>query len=183
MKTVVIGLAGEYLSGKSSAAKFYENRFEAKNLRFSQILDTVLKLLDLPNSRENEQALSKTVKDLYGKDVLAKALLNSIEHHHANIFVFDGIRNVEELEALRKSPHFRLIYIKSSLDNRFARMKDRGEKQGERDYTKQEFAALIEHDVDKGIPGLADYADFVITNDDGVKEFESQLTTCLMRIL
>lgn len=183
MKTVVLGIAGEFLSGKSSAAAFYERKFEAKNLRFSQILDTVLGILDLPNSRENEQKLAETLRELYGKDVLVKALLYSTRNHHANLFVFDGIRKKEELEALQKQPNFRLIFIESSLDTRFKRMQGRGEKAGEKEYTKEEFEKLVDHAADKDVKALKNYADFVVKNDGDQLNFESQLTACLMRVL
>ncbi len=178
-RTVVLGLAGEFLSGKSTAAKFYAEKFGAKKLRFSSVLDDILGVLDLPITRENEQKLGVALKEAFGEGLLAHTLSKSAEETKRELFIIDGLRKYEELQVLKQMPKFKLIYIKSNLQNRFARLRGRSEKSGEKFLTLEQFAKSHEHEADRYIPKLEQYADFIIENDGTAEEFQTKLTSAL----
>src|SRR3989344_1279715 len=159
MKGTLIGLAGELYSGKGTAARFYEQKFKAKNLRFSKILDVILNMLDLPNTRENEQDLATVLRQLFGEAVLVPALLGSLESGSTErVCVIDGIRKMQELNELRKYKNFKLIFIKSSFENRFKRLRERDEKHGEKFTEIEEFKKSQMHEADKELANLENYA-------------------------
>lgn len=182
-KPLVLGLAGEFLSGKSSAAAFYVDKFSAKRLRFSGILDDILGVLDLPVTRDNEQKLGVALRESFGEGVLAYALAKSVHSAKKEIFIVDGLRKSEELQVLKQLPQFKLVYIESTLENRFKRLRQRDEKEGEKFLTIEKFAKSHEHEADKDISKLRQFADFVIENDGSNSEFENQLTKVLTESL
>lgn len=182
-KPLVLGLAGEFLSGKSSAAAFYVDKFSAKRLRFSGILDDILGILDLPLTRDNEQKLGVALRESFGEGVLAYALAKSARFGKKEIFVVDGLRKIEELQVLKQLPEFKLIYIQSTLENRFNRLQQRDEKEGEKYLSKEEFVKSHEHEADKDICKLGQFADFVVENDGSKSNFQDQLTKILTESL
>jgi uridine kinase len=181
---VVIGLAGEMLSGKTSAANFIVSHFNAKQMRMSMILDEILNILDLEKSRENQQALVFMLRQLYGEEVLAAALVPAAKVSKHNILLIDGLRKIRELEILRQSiKNFILIYVKSSMDTRFERLKNRTEKQGENIKSLEEFRKSQQADSEVDISKLENYADFIINNDGTEVDLEDQLTSAFTKII
>lgn len=174
----MLGIAGELLSGKSTAAAFYIEKFGAKHLKFSRLLDEVLSLLNLPFSRQNEQDLGALLKNLFGQEVLTNALANIAKTSGHEIVLFDGIRRVEEAQALKRElPNFKLIYISAGPQIRYDRLLQRREKADEgRPMSLADFLATQEHAADKAITDTKQYADYVIYNDDSIESFEAQLT-------
>ncbi len=182
-KTAVLGLAGEFLSGKSTAAAFYVQKFGAKKLRFSTVLDDILGILALPITRDNEQKLALCLREVFGEAVIAETLVKSVESSKRGVFIVDGLRKYEEITVLKRLPNFKLIYIESSLQKRFARLQGRDEKQGEKILTLEQFAKSHEHESDKDVPKLKQYANFVIDNDGTQEALEQKLTQALTESL
>ena len=123
-----IGISGQILAGKSTAAEFFVGSFKAEFFEFSALLEKLLNLLNLPLIRTNYQNLGEFLRRAYGGDVLAKALVKASKGSSSDILVFGGIRAVEELEAFKKLPDFKLIYISAPEELRYERVLERTEK-------------------------------------------------------
>ncbi|MDB4940186.1 MAG: dephospho-CoA kinase [Candidatus Doudnabacteria bacterium] len=174
-----LGIAGQLLSGKSSASNFLVQRFKAEHLRFSKLLDEMLDILDLEKNRFNEQQMGVLVKELFGEESLSNALKARAELSEKNVILFDGLRKKQEVDFLRQLPGFKFIYIKASPEIRYQRMRNRKEKVGESEQTYEEFLKSEAHEADKQIAQLEQLADFVISNESTPEQFEALLTRLL----
>jgi dephospho-CoA kinase len=175
-KKIVFGITGELLSGKTTAADFFIKEFNAERFKFSGLLDEVLKILDLPLTRINEQDMGALLKKEFGEDVLVNTLAKRASLTDRQFILFDGLRKPEEVQAIKTQiPGFKLIYIQSQLETRYARLKDRREKPDEHTKTFEEFIESQKHSADASIPLLVKDADFVIHNDSTIESFLSQL--------
>lgn len=182
-KTLVIGIAGELLSGKSTAAKFFEEKFKAKTFRFSNIINEILDILDLEHTRENQQQLGVVLKEIYGEDVLAHAITERMKTLNDPFILIDGFRKKEEVSVLKQLKNFKFLFIKAPLEMRYKRLKERNEKVGESSTTLEEFVEQQKHGADKDIPELEQYADCVIENTGSVQDLEAKLTSFMTESL
>ncbi|GAC1412617.1 MAG: hypothetical protein NVSMB66_2120 [Candidatus Doudnabacteria bacterium] len=174
-----LGISGPILSGKSSAANFLEEKFKADHLRFSELIDEILDVLDLPNSRINEQDLGVLLKELFGEEVLSNALTERAKSSLSPIVLFDGLRKKQELDFLKTLPGFKFIYIKSSPEKRYQRLLHRNEKINESKQSYEQFLETQNHDADKQMAELEQHADFIIVNESTPQYLEEQLTKIL----
>lgn len=166
---MIIGLTGTKASGKGVVA----DMLKEKGFEYSSMSDRV-----------REEAVDRnledyTVKDLqdigddlrkkFGLGVLAIRTLERLKDK--NNCVIDGIRNLGEIEELRKNPDFVLIGVDAPSQIRFKRLIERGRFSDPKDY--QDF--LVMDQKDKGIESdssgqqvskCLEEADFLIMNDD-----------------
>ena len=183
MQKTLIGIAGEMYSGKTTAAEFLVQRFGARHLRFSKTLERLLSILDLEVTPENEHKLSVTLKELYGDAVLAHAFLASLEGSERSFYVFDDIRNRDELERLKTDKGFALVYIKSSFEQRYERFKRMMEAKGVSGVLPEDLKEAQQKQQDEKILPLEQFADFIITNDTTPEELHGQLTRIYLQSL
>jgi len=172
----MFGLAGEMLSGKSLAAKFLVEHFAVKELRLSMILNNILDVLGLPQSRENQQKLARLLREQFGEQILAFTAAEYAEHAKEHTFLIDGIRKLEELNELKKRTDLRLIYVEAPLELRYQRLKQRTEKVGEHLKQIEEFITDHKAESEIDIPKLKQYANFVVQNTGDDAELHAQLT-------
>lgn len=121
----LIGLTGLNASGKGTAADFLkEMGFNYYSL--SDIVRDHASEKGLDHSRENLILCGNELRKRFGPSVLAVRALKKIKKDMPSKAVVDSIRNVYEIEVLRKEPGFFLIGINASSALRFERSKKRG---------------------------------------------------------
>ena len=172
---MVIALAGKKIAGKGTAADFLEKEYGAHKVRFSAILQDILERLHKDYTRGNLVKLGTALRELYGDDVLAQVLKSDIEkgtHEHT---VIDGMRYQEEYNILRQLPDFKLVYVSTTIENRYERMQARGEKLDEAAMTFEEFNKRETDATEIQIEQLKSKADIVITNNEGFEEYYEHL--------
>ena len=175
-----IGITGQLLSGKSTASKFLEESFNAELFHFSKFLGSLLELLDLEKNRKNLQDLGLFIKNTYGQEILVKTALEYSKDSKADIFLMDGLRNKDDVLALKEMPESMIIYIKAKAEVRYARMLERGEKVGEKQLSFEEFLETEKHNVDIQLLELEQYADVVIDNNGTRADLEKELRKALL---
>lgn len=173
--SLILGIAGQMLSGKSTAAKFYTDECGAISLRYSALINEILDVLDLEQTRFNQQELGRILKEQYGQEVLARTIIQRIKELGDKFYLIDGFRTKNEVDEFRQLKNFKLLYIEASAELRYARLQGRDEKVGESKVTLEEFNESQQHTVDRNIAGLKQYADIVIENKGSVKDLEDQL--------
>jgi dephospho-CoA kinase len=175
-KKIALGIAGELLCGKSTAADFFIKEYQAKYFKFSALLAEVLDVLDLPHTRINLQDIAALLKKEFSEEVLVDALAKRANRSEAQFLLFDGLRKPEEVAAVRAQiSNFKLIYIEAKLETRFARQQLRNEKPGESSKTLEELIESQKHSADASIPLLIKDADYVVHNDADMDSFLKQL--------
>ncbi len=123
MSRKIIGIAGAFGSGKSTAADFFES-MGFKKIILSRFLEEEVVRRGLGNiSRKILQDIGNEWREKYGSSVLAEKALEEISEKNLDNIVVDGIRNIGEIERLRSEDNFTLIAIISDKRIRFERLR------------------------------------------------------------
>ena len=170
---MIIGLTGGMVSGKRTIAEYLRNK-GFKVLTFSaDVLDYELRKRGIPITRKAQQDLGNEIRAKEGGGALARRLVLKMES--GKNYVVDGIRNLGEIEELRKQKDFVLIAIDSPQKQRFERIVARGMERDPK--TWEEFLIADTRDFDDKISsGLQikkcmEMSDYTIINDASLEEF------------
>lgn len=179
---MIIGLVGEKLAGKDTAAEYLVKKYGAGHFRFTHILDDILKILNLPISRRNEIDLGLGLRKIFGNHVLINALEQRVKIANNNLAIVNGIR-MDEFEVVKSWPKAKTIYITAPVEMRFQRYRQRREKaddgvMGFDGFVKQEQTELTE----VGIPDLGQRADFKIDNTGSLEELYGKVDEIIKKI-
>lgn len=161
--------------GKGTIAKYLEEKYGADTFRFSSILRDVLDRLYVPQSRENFQKLVPAILDLYGTDLLSKAIAQDVTKSKAEIIVVDGIRRFPDIEHLKKIPGFQLVAVDVDAKIRYQRLVLRNENPGDAEKTWEQFLEEHKAATEIDIPKLMEAADINIDNNGTLADLYRQL--------
>lgn len=120
-KPFIIGITGAFGSGKSTAAQFFEKKGFVQ-ITLSTFLEEEAHKRQIPITRKILQDIGNEWREKYGKAILAKLALGKIEKERFQKVIVDGIRNVGEIEALRKNNIFVLLALVADRKIRFERL-------------------------------------------------------------
>ncbi|MDO8461021.1 MAG: AAA family ATPase [bacterium] len=178
-KPFIIGITGAFGSGKSTAAVFFESE-GFKKVILSSFLEEEAKKRDFQViTREILQDIGNEWRKKYGSNILAKKALDFIKKERIKLVVIDGIRNVGEIDELRKYHRFILLAIIADRKVRF----DRLVKLKRREILTWElFTKLDRRDLGLGqkstglqVAACQALADVFIENNPGIEEFKNKL--------
>ncbi|MDO8269386.1 MAG: dephospho-CoA kinase [Candidatus Levybacteria bacterium] len=173
----IIGLTGAFGSGKSTAASFFESKGYRK-IYLSSFLENEAINRHLRITRKNLQDLGNEMREKYGAGILMRRALESLKDEQK--IVIDGLRNIGEIEELKKEKGCVLLAIVADKKVRFERLKKlkRREK-----LTWELFERLDLRDlgVNEKITGLQTafciaLADAYIDSNSTIQDFEARLT-------
>ncbi len=170
MAKLIIGLVGPIASGKDVTKKYLEQKYNAKNCKFSTPLRDILNRLFVETSRNNLIDLSTMLRQRYGEDLLAKVIANDASLLDSDIVVIDGVRRPADIEHLSKLPHFKLVKIDADPKIRYERMKLRNENIGDSEKTYDEFMEDHNRETEATIPEVMSKADFSIDNNGTLED-------------
>ncbi len=172
---IILGIAGEMASGKGTVAKYLEEKHQASAHRFSTMLRNILDRLYLEHSRENMQKMSTILRQAYGEDTLARVMAEDVKNDTSKIIVIDGVRRLDDIKYLKKSPGFKLIYIEATIQKRYDRIIQRSENADDQNKTFAEFEKEHQGEPELQIKDLKNYADIVVDNNGGMEELYRQV--------
>ncbi|MBU2523269.1 MAG: AAA family ATPase [Nanoarchaeota archaeon] len=181
---MIIGLCGTIAAGKGAILDHLKSR-GFKNLTFSDEIREEARKRNIEISRENLQMLGTEMRTNHGRGILAKKLLEKVNEGE-NVIV-DGVRNVAEIEELRKRKDFFLISIDAPQKLRFHRILER--KKDNDLGTWEEF--IKRDDVDNGIIGdekgqqnfkCMELSDFAIYNDSDIGTLSERINEIMKDI-
>ncbi len=179
-----IGVAGRNGAGKSEIVRFLESRsFHAASL--SDVIRRELASQGLEPTRERMIETGRRLRREGGPAVLAERVLAHLPSgtHH----VLDSIRHPSEVEALRRSGPFMLIWVEASEDVRFERIQARG-RAGDT-HSLEAFRELEQRELESSeesgqqLLAVQALADEVILNDADLPALQAQLQELLRRAL
>lgn len=171
---MIIGLIGEKLSGKDTAAKYLEQKYQAAHVRHSQLLDEILNILDLPKSRRNEIDLGMGLRKSFGDGILGKALAKRVRSANTEMIVINGIRFQDEVENAHNLGA-KIIYITAPEEIRYKRFMERSEKTDDGSGTEDDFSKQEHEPTEIQIPNLGSQADLKIDNTGTEEELYQKL--------
>lgn len=119
---MIIGLTGENCAGKSTVAEYLTK----KGFYYLSLSDIIREELMAEGKEITREAMinkGNAMREEFGPAILSKKILLKIEKDRN--YVIDSIRNVAEVNELKKTPDFVLFYITAPVEVRFQRMKER----------------------------------------------------------
>lgn len=183
MTKYIIGLVGEFASGKGEAAKYIKKKYNGKVLTFSDPLNDILNRIGKTKIRDNQSALANSLRKSFGEDILSQVLMQDAEGQKSKIIIIDGFRKIGELKFFRKYTNFYLINIKADIETRYQRIIRRGEKIDEKTKTLEDFKKDHKLAADIDITKVGNQADYSIDNSGTKKEFYKAIDNTLKLII
>ena len=162
-------------SGKGTVAKYLVKKYKGNSYRFSIMLRDLAKRMYLEESRDNLQKLSKIFRQNFSEDILSKVIYHDVKNDQHRVVAVDGVRRASDIKYLQTFPNFKLIYIETGLEKRFARTKARYENSDDATKTFVQFKKDQKKEAELQIGGLKAKADFVVDNNGNFKKLYSQI--------
>jgi len=168
---LAVGISGEMLAGKTTAARFLERNGFAYT-RISKVIDDVLGERGEPVTRENQQRVGLELHEDKGQRWLCARAVDRLQGSPKRI-VIDGLRWPEDAAYFKErfGKRFRHIHILASDDIR----RERARRSGRH----ADFDRADHHPVESGIEAVGDLADVVITNDSDIASLEQKVYEAL----
>lgn len=174
----IVGLAG---SGKTEAAKY----FQEKNLpvvSFGKVINEYIEKQGLPHTEEVHKKVRESLREKYGKEAMAilneKKIKQALEK--SPVVIIDGMRSWEEYLYLKeKFPKTQILILALFADKKIR--DERIKKRGERNKL-----AGRQRDINELIgtnmgPTIA-MADFLIENNGTLEDFKDKLEAVYRRV-
>jgi len=171
----ILGFTGSIASGKGTATKYLEKKYNAKSFKFSKILRDILDRSYLPHTRENLVKISIAMRENFGQDILAKIMAEDIRESEEELIVVDGVRRPDDIKYLKDIDGFQLIGIDADMKIRYERITQRSENKDDQNKAWEDFLKDHEAETEVYIPELLKQADTVVDNGGSLEELQKQL--------
>lgn len=172
---IIIGFTGLIASGKGTAAKYFEENYQASTYRFSTMLRDALDRFYLPHSRENMVKISEIMRQTFGQDIMAKVMAEDASRDQNKIVVVEGIRRIPDITYLRQLPNFKLVRLVAEPETRHSRLTKRRENPDDETKTYEQFLADHQHPTELTIPEVMGHADVEVNNNGDLEALYRQL--------
>ena len=183
-KPFIIGITGAFGSGKSTAAVFFESKGFKKIILSSFLEEEAAKRGFKKITRKILQDIGNEWRKKYGAGILAKKAIALLKKEGVEKAVIDGIRNVGEIDELRKHHRFTLLAIIADRKVRFDRLVKLKRRET---LTWELFTKLDRRDLGIGqkstglqVAACQALADVFIENNSGIEEFKNKLEKFLI---
>ena len=182
---MIIGITGFNASGKSTVAEYLEKKKNFKYFSGNKILSKECERRGLSNDRENLRRVANELRKELGDNALIIKAKELYDFNTENI-VIESIRNVREINELRKEKDFYLLGMNANLEIRYKRAKERN-----RDKEVVSFEKFIESEKEeldsnnRNSQNLIEtymLIDFEIINDSDLKNLEEKVDIMLKTI-
>ncbi len=128
----------------------------------------------------NLDAVAIALRREFGKDVVAKRVAEMITDMKTDTVCVDGVRNIEEIDALRKSGPVKIVAISAPADVRFVRQIKRKDDRDPKN--KEEFEMRDAKSYEFGMERVITIADYSISNDGTLNDLAGKVEKILTNI-
>jgi dCMP deaminase len=179
---IILGISGKNCAGKDTAA----NYLVQKGFLYYSLSDVIREILiaqSIQPTRENLIRYGTYFREKEGPNFLAKKIIQKLDKTKNCVIV--SIRNIAELEELKKLPKFYFVVIEADEKIRFERMLKR-KREGD-PKTFEEFKRLEELEFSNNSAGqqlhlVLKKADFYIQNNGSIKELYQKINELLEKL-
>lgn len=182
---MIIGITGFIAAGKGELTDILVKKYGFIPLSTGDAVRAEAATQGVENTRTNLQAIGDSMRHKFGGDYWIKRLLTKVEP--GKNYVFEGIRNPEEIAILRTQKDFKLIWVDAPFNTRAQRVFTR-KRTGDAT-TMEKF--IVDDKADKG-EQAAGYgqntakcvvlADFKIDNDSTLDEMAKKISKILSKL-
>ncbi len=174
MTKKIIGVVGPTGSGKDAFCEIAKSNFPSiLTIRFSEALTTILGLFFDEIKKEDQQRLANTLRDVFGEDILMRAVEKKIRDSENEIIVVNGIRVKEDFDFIKKIGGT-VIYITVDSKTRWERVKKRGDRKDD-DIPYEKFLKIDSGRTEVQIKGIGKKADKLIDNSGTLEDLEERV--------
>ncbi len=181
-RSLIIGLVGEIASGKTTATDYLVEKYGAEPYKFSSMLRDILSRLHLETTRENLQKLSTAVRQLFGDNVMSKAISQDLSGATTSLIVAEGIRRLSDIEYLKELSNFVVVAIDADARTRYERITQRSENADDRAKTWDAFVHESQQEPEQKIREVMSDAKYVLDNNGSIEEFHAQIDGLMARL-
>ncbi|HAT74315.1 MAG: hypothetical protein US30_C0002G0049 [Candidatus Moranbacteria bacterium GW2011_GWF2_36_839] len=174
-KKIILAISGDIASGKNEMSAYIEKKYESYAYRSSEVLRDILGRMYLPESRENMQKVSTMMREYFGEDIISYVASQDLKKIKKRIIAINGIRRFSDLKILKKYFEVKIIYIDSSLKNRYERICKRLENTDDGVKTLDKFKKDHKSEAERQTRCLRKKADYIIENDESLEEFHREI--------
>ncbi len=177
-KKYIIGIVGENGSGKDTFTTFLRAKLAPRKiarLRFSDVLGETLTLWGIDKTRSNLQNLAIIMDREFGKGSVTRATEARIKKNRFDVVVIEGVRWKTDVSMIKQFPNSFIVYVTAPGKIRYQRIKNRGEKVGEKDASYKQFLNEEKAKTELDIPLIGKGADFKIVNNKSIDEFRMKV--------
>lgn len=179
MQKIIIWFTWEMWCWKDTATDYIFKKYWWKKFKFSQVLRDILDRISIDSTRENLQKLSTILREGFWQDLLARIMKEDVNSSSEKILLIDWVRRQDDIVHLTKLPEFKLIYIETSLENRYSRISNRNENTDDMWKTIEQFKKEQEFEAEAQIRWLKNIASYVIDNNWNFDELYRQIDNIL----
>ena len=173
---IIVGMPG---AGKSLASSAAADRGVPVFVS-GDIIREEAKKRKLSPTRKNLGRLMVEIREKEGMGAVAKRLAPLIDRIDQAVFVYEGARNIEEVQELGKKYKVFTIAIHASPRSRFERLLKRG--RSDRPRTWADFVERDDRELKVGVGRVIAVADRVVENEDSRKDLKRRTGRLLKAI-
>ncbi|RNJ77024.1 MAG: dephospho-CoA kinase [Nitrosopumilus sp. H8] len=164
---LIVCLAGMPGAGKSTIAEGLKSRgYDVVNMGDAVREEAAKRALE--PSRENLGKLMLELRREHGQGAVAELVRPKIESSAAEVVLVDGIRSIEEVQAIRKFGNVRLLAVHASTSSRFDFLQRRGRPDDPQ--TRDHFVERDSRELGVGISNPIALSDEAISNTGMTKD-------------
>jgi len=177
---MIIGLTGLNCSGKDEVARILmQQGFEYFSL--SDIIRDETRKRGLDDTRETLIRLGNELRKEFGSNILAKRTNEKIKGNAVVV----SIRNVFEVNELRKNKNFVFVRVEAPISVRYERAMKRGRVENSNtleEFRKVEEKEKSEDESKQQLHKVIEMADHTIINDSDIDSLEKNIKSLLHKI-
>ena len=181
-RPLIIGLVGEIASGKTTATDYLVKKYGAEPYKFSNMLRDILVRLHQETTRENLQKLSTAVRQLFGENVMSKAIVRDLAGASTPLVVAEGIRRLSDIEYLKEFPNFVIVAVDADARTRYERITQRSENADDRAKTWDDFVRESQQEPEQKIREVMNAAKYVLDNNGTIEKFYIEIDALMARL-
>ena len=174
----VIGIIGPIASGKDSTAAYIATKTGAPIYQISAEITKIAIERKIPIERSHLIELSRELTREHGDDFLTRRLL---QQHAEPTIILVGMRQIGQIEYLRKNASLLLIGITADEKTRFQRVLQR-KKEGDPDSIEsfKEIETQDDGPFAQKVSTCMEMADRIIVNEGSLSELENEIDRALV---
>lgn len=172
---IVIGLVGPIASGKGTISEYLKSQ-GFKYFSLSNVVREETQARGLEMTRKNLQDVGNDLRENFGGAVLVEKLAERIGKEE--FVVIDGVRNPQEIAAIKNQLNGKVINISAYKNRRVERYLERAKDRGEDQASVSSFQKIDARDLGQGesetgqqVQACIDLADFTLKNNGSIDEF------------
>lgn len=132
-------------------------------------------------SRKNLGELMLKIRREEGMGAVAKRLVPMIEKNAHQALIYEGARNIEEIDELRKRYHVVTVAIHASSQTRFRRLLRR--RRSDRPRNWKDFLERDQRELKVGVASTIALSDYVVENEGSKKDLVRRVTHLLEKLV